>query len=119
MRNHLFRKSVPIVLALAFTLAAAQAFAANFHINAGADSLSNKQAEAYKGSSVTAVTQALGSPSMVRDNTSDSGSMDYIYIGRGKVCTFVVSKEAGKPVTDSKSYSRGQWESGIYPAYPA
>ena len=92
-------------------------FAKDFHINAQSDSLSDKEAKQYIGSSIGSVTQVLGSPSMVRNNRGDETKIDYIYIGNGKVYTFEVLKE-GKEVTGYKKDSRGSWEGGVYPAYP-
>ena len=118
----MFRKnSVVTVLVVAVLCGffALPLFAANFHINPAADGLSSKEAKNYVGGSVAGVTGSLGSPSMVRDDLANPSLMHYIYIGNGKVCTFMVSKESGKPVTDAKVYSRGEWEGSVYPGYPA
>ena len=109
---------VTIVACASAVMFAASIFAADFHINPTVDSLSKKEHEQYVGSAVSAVTQALGSPSMVRDNQSDPAAIDYVYIGNSQVCTFVVQRE-GKQVTATYKDKRASWEAGIYPGYPA
>lgn len=109
---------ITLMTVFAILTAPVLAFAANFHINPQADSISKKEAKSYVGQSVSAVTQALGSPSMVRDNVADPSQIDYIYIGGGTVYTFSVQRE-GKQVTAAYNDKRGSWEGGIYPGYPA
>ncbi|MBI3999248.1 MAG: hypothetical protein HY351_01410 [Candidatus Omnitrophica bacterium] len=89
-----------------------------FHINPQADTLSDTEAKAYVGGSIGGVTGALESPSMVRDNLSDTSKIDYIYIGNNQVYTFEVLKAEGKEVTGYQKHSRSTWESGVYPSYP-
>ncbi|OGX04773.1 MAG: hypothetical protein A3G87_02910 [Omnitrophica bacterium RIFCSPLOWO2_12_FULL_50_11] len=93
--------------------------AAEFHINSEADVLAEADAEGYIGVSVSKVTEDLGSPSMVRNNLSDADQIDYIYIGESSVYAFAVMKELGKEVTASTKYGRPEWESSVYPLYPA
>ena len=92
--------------------------AADFHMNVKTDSLDNKEAKKFVGQSVAAVTQDLGSPSMVRNNVSDPASIDYIFIGNSSVDTFTVQRE-GKLVSAFHQDGRGDWESSVYPGYPA
>ena len=89
-----------------------------FHINPLADSAKKKEIEKYVGSAISSVTAELGSPSMVRDNTSDPASVDYVYIGNKKVNTFVVQRD-GKQITAAYQDNRGNWEGGVFPRYPA
>jgi hypothetical protein len=93
--------------------------AANFHINPATDSLSESTADGYVGSAIGVVTRELGSPSMIRTNLADSSQMDYIFIGDSNVYAFAVTKVGGKSVTAYAKYGRSDWESSIYPAYPA
>ena len=112
------RLMVLMIAAVAAVLTGSNSiFAADFHINPQADSISKKEAEKYVGQSVSSVTQALGSPSMVRDNVADPSQIDYIYIGGGTVYTFSVQRE-GKQVTAAYKDKRGSWETGTYPTYP-
>ena len=107
-----------IVIAVSVLAASSLVFAADFHINPQADSVGKKDAEKFVGQPVSAVTAALGSPSMVRDNVTEPNLINYIYIGYGTVYTFFVERE-GKQVTAAYKDKRGGWESGIYPTYPA
>jgi hypothetical protein len=106
-----------MIVACTSVMFATSIFAADFHINPAVDSLGKKDHEQYVGSAVSAVTQALGSPSMVRDNQSDPAAIDYIFIGNSNVYTFVVKRE-GKQVTAAHKDKRGSWEGGVYPGYP-
>ena len=119
-RKHVKLAVIALVFASGvFLLSATTLSAANFQINAMADQVASESAEGYVNGSVTGVTGALGSPSMVRMNRADAEKMDYIYIGTAQVCTFEVLKAEGKKVTAYKIEARGQWEGSTYPAYPA
>ena len=112
------RALVPAIFVLALAAAPA-AFAEDFHINDKADTLSAQDAQGYVGGSVAAVTNNLGSPSMVRFSQSDpNGKIDYIYIGNAYVYTFEAAKELGKQVVAYYRDGRSQWENGVYPGYP-
>ena len=121
MGDHSMQKKLNLVVAIiacaSAVMFAASIFAADFHINPTVDSLGKKEHEQYVGSAVSAVTQALGSPSMVRDNQSDPAAIDYVYIGNNNVYTFVVQRE-GKQVTAAYKDKRAGWEGGVYPGYP-
>lgn len=88
----------------------------DFHINDLSDSLKKKEVERYVGSPISAVTAALGAPSLVRDNASDPANIDYIYVGTKKVDTFVIQRE-GKQIVAAYQDNRGNWEGGVFPQY--
>lgn len=123
MRMSLWRNAhVALMIAMLLTggmFLAGSLCAAEFHINPEADVLVESDAENYIGTSVSKVTQDLGSPSMVRNNLSNTDQIDYIYIGDTNVYAFAVKKEEGKAVTAFKKYGRANWETSVYPLYPA
>ena len=104
-----------LVLALAMS---SSALAYEFHIVAGADSLADEAAQAYVGSAVSSITRDLGAPSLVRDNLSHQDRVDYIFVGTAQVYTFEVMRET-KEVMASYKDGRSNWESGVFPGYPA